>query len=152
MRSVQEGRVRSASEGDYARRMSGLVPYILFPGDAAKTLQQYAAIFGGELQSFTYAQVGRTDGPDDAIAHGMLLGGPAEPAGADAAMSEGSVAMDGMFLSLLGTADAETLTGWFDALAEGGTIIDPLQKRPWGDHDGTLIDRHGIRWLIGYNG
>ncbi|HTN55799.1 MAG TPA: VOC family protein [Microbacterium sp.] len=132
--------------------MSGLVPYILFPGDAAEALRQYAAIFGGELQSFTYAQVGRTDGPEDAIAHGMLLGGPVELAGADATTGEGSVGMDGMFLSLLGTADAETLTGWFDALAEGGTVIDPLQKRPWGDHDGTLVDRHGIRWLIGYSG
>ncbi|MDQ0615592.1 PhnB protein [Microbacterium sp. W4I4] len=132
--------------------MSGLVPYLLFPGDAADALQQYAAVFGGELHMFTYAQSGRADGPEDAIAHGMLLGGPVELAGADAATGDDSVSMSGMFLSLLGTADAETLTGWFDALSEGGTVIDPLQKRPWGDHDGTLVDRHGVRWLIGYQG
>ena len=65
--------------------MSGLIPYLLFPGDAAEALQQYAAIFGGELQMFTYAQAGRTDGPEDAIAHGMLVNGPVELAGADAA-------------------------------------------------------------------
>lgn len=132
--------------------MTGSVPYLLFPGDAADALQQYAAIFGGELRLFTYAQAGRTDGPEDAIAHGMLVDGPVELAGADAATGEASVSMSGMFLSLLGTADAETLTGWFDALAEGGEVIDPLQRRPWGDHDGTLVDRHGVRWLIGYAG
>ncbi|MGB3375242.1 MAG: VOC family protein, partial [Microbacterium sp.] len=50
--------------------MTGLVPYLLFPGDAAEALQQYAVVFGGELQLFTYAQAGRTDGPEGAIAHG----------------------------------------------------------------------------------
>jgi PhnB protein len=132
--------------------MSGLIPYLLFPGDAAEALQQYAAIFGGELQMFTYAQAGRTDGPENAIAHGMLVNGPVELAGADAATGEDSVAMSGMFLSLLGTADPDTLAGWFDALAAGGEVIDPLQKRPWGDSDGTLVDRHGVRWLIGHQG
>ncbi|BDZ40648.1 VOC family protein [Microbacterium suwonense] len=132
--------------------MSGLIPYLLFRGDADEALQHYAAIFGGELQMFTYAQAGRTDGPGDAIAHGMLENGPVELAGADAADGADSVAMSGMYFSLLGTADAETLTGWFDALAAGGEVIDPLQRRPWGDHDGTLVDRHGVRWLIGYQG
>ena len=132
--------------------MSGLIPYLLFPGDAAEALQQYAAIFGGELQMFAYAQAGRTDGPEDAIAHGMLVNGPVELAGADAATGEVTVAMSGMFLSLLGTADPDTLAGWFDALAAGGEVIDPLQKRPWGDSDGTLVDRHGVRWLIGHQG
>ena len=132
--------------------MSGLIPYLLFPGDAAEALTRYASIFGGEARLFTYAQAGRTDGPGDAIAHGMLLDGPVEIAGADAADGEGTVSMSGMFFSLLGTADPETLASWFAALAEGGEVIDPLQKRPWGDHDGTVIDRFGVRWLVGHEG
>lgn len=132
--------------------MSGLIPYLLFPGVAAEALQRYASIFGGESRLFTYEQAGRTDGPGDAVAHGMLLGGPVELAGADAADGEDTVSMSGMFFSLLGTADPETLGRWFAALAEGGRIIDPLQKRPWGDHDGTLVDRFGVSWLIGHQG
>jgi PhnB protein len=132
--------------------MTAPIPYLLFPGDAADALQHYAAVFGGELTMFTYAQADRADGPGEAIAHGMLQGGPVDLAGADAADGEPSVAMQGMFLSLLGTADAATLTSWFDALAECGDVIDPLQQRPWGDHDGTLVDRHGVRWLVGYQG
>lgn len=132
--------------------MSGLIPYLLFPGVAAEALRHYETIFGGELKLFTYEQAGRTDGPGDAIAHGMLLNGPVELAGADAATGEDTVRMSGMFFSLLGTAEPDVLARWFDALAEGGTVIDPLQKRPWGDHDGTLTDRYGVPWLIGHQG
>lgn len=132
--------------------MTAPIPYLLFPGDAAEALHHYASIFGGEPSMLTYQQAGRTDGPGDAIAHGMLRGGPVELAGADAAPGEDPVVMHGMFLSLLGTADAATLRSWFAALAEDGQVIDPLQQRPWGDHDGTLVDRHGVRWLIGYQG
>lgn len=129
--------------------MTGLTPYLLFPGNAAEALDLYASVFGGEVQSWTYADMGRHDGPGDAIAHGQLAG-PVALAAADAGADDDAVQMTGMFLSLLGTADAATLTRWFDALAADGRVIDPLQERPWGGVDGSLADRYGIRWLIGY--
>lgn len=129
--------------------MSGLIPYILFNGTAAQALADYQEIFGGKVQLYDYQTLGRTDGPPQAIGHGMLLG-DVEIAGADAARDQIPLSMKGMFLSLLGTADPGTLTQWFDALAEGGTIIEPLQKRAWGDYDGTVIDKFGVSWLIGY--
>ena len=132
--------------------MTGLIPYLLFPGSAAEALSFYSTIFGGDTRLFTYEQAGRTDGPGEAIAHGMLVDGPVELAGADAATGESTFEMSGMFFSLLGTAGPATLASWFDALAEGGRVIDPLQKRPWGDHDGTLVDRFGVPWLIGHQG
>lgn len=130
--------------------MSGLIPYLLFPGTAAEALTHYRDVFGGELQMFDYATAGRHDGPGDAVAHGQLSG-DVQIAGADAGADDDAVQMSGMFLSLLGTADAATLTRWFDALAAGGRVIAPLERRPWGDYDGTLVDRYGIRWLIGYH-
>lgn len=42
------------------------------------------------------------------------------------------------------------LRHWFDALAEGGTVVDALQQRPWGDWDGTVRDAFGVTWLIGF--
>jgi len=129
--------------------MSGLTPYLLFPGNAAEAMRHYQSVFGGELRMFDYAQFGRHDGPSDAIAHATLEG-VVNLSGADAGIDADAVQMGGMFFSLLGTADASTLTGWFADLSVGGRVIDPLQRRPWGDWDGTLVDRYGIRWLIGY--
>ncbi|MGP6172383.1 VOC family protein [Microbacterium sp. A196] len=129
--------------------MSGLVPYLYFPGNAAEALGFYHGVFGGELQLFTYEQFGRTDGPGAAIAHGQLKG-VVELFASDAAGDEDAVHMVGATFSLLGTAEPTTLQKWFAALGEGGGIIDPLQKRPWGDFDGQVTDRYGIRWLIGY--
>ncbi|WP_221933112.1 hypothetical protein [Tessaracoccus rhinocerotis] len=58
----------------------------------------------------------------------MLLDGPVEIAGADAGAGDDTVHMAGMFFSLLGTAEHETLRRWFDALADGGEVIDPCRS------------------------
>ncbi len=130
--------------------MTGLVPYLLFPGNTAEALTFYRDVFGGELALHTYAEFGRADGPGDAIAHGELQGVVALGA-ADAGPDDDAVHIVGAFFSLLGAADPATLTRWFDALAAGGNVIDPLQQRPWGDFDGSVADRYGIRWLIGFH-
>ena len=55
-------------------------------------------------------------------------------------------------LSLLGTAPPPALREWYSKLAEGGVVVDPLQRRPWGATDGQVVDRYGLHWLIGYEG
>lgn len=129
--------------------MTGPVPYLFFPGNAAEALGFYREVFGGELQIVDYAQAGRADGPGDAVAHGQLTG-PVVLFASDAAADEDAVHIVGAALALLGTAEPDVLRAWFDALAAGGRIADPLQRRPWGDWDGQIVDRYGIRWLIGF--
>jgi PhnB protein len=128
-----------------------LTPYLSFPGTAREALTFYRELFGGELVLNTLADFGRDDGPADAIAHGMLQG-PVELFASDAAAGEPSLRLEGVLFSLLGTADPATLERWFGALVEGGRDVDPLQRRPWGAHDGQVTDRFGVRWLIGYEG
>lgn len=123
--------------------------YVLFPGTAREALGFYAKIFGGDLTLHSYQDFSRTDGPADAIAHGVLSGVVAL-AGADAATGEKSVRMEGAMLSLLGAAEPAVLHEWFDKLADGGRIVDPLAQKPWGASDGQVIDRHGLHWLLGY--
>jgi PhnB protein len=123
--------------------------YISFPGTARDALGFYADVFGGELSLHTFGDFGRADGPADAIAHGVLSGVVAL-AGSDAAAGEKSIRMEGLMLSLLGTAEPAVLHGWFDRLAAGGVVVDPLAPKPWGASDGQVIDRHGLHWLIGY--
>lgn len=124
-------------------------PYFLFPGTAREAMEFYRDTFGGELQLFSLADFGRTDGPADAIAHSEL-NGPVTVQAADAAGDEDALVMTGMHLSILGTEPA-LLTDWFDKLAASGRVIDPLE-RPWGDHDGQVVDAYGVRWLIGFKG
>ena len=123
--------------------------YVSFPGTAREALGFYADIFGGDLSLHTYEEFSRSDGPADAIAHGVL-NGPVALAGSDAAAGDKSVRLEGIMLSLLGTADPSVLHEWFDKLAAGGQVVDPLAPKPWGASDGQVIDRHGLHWLIGY--
>ena len=129
--------------------MAAPLVYISFPGTAREALRFYADIFGGELSLHSYEDFGRTDGPPSAIAHGVL-GGDVSLAGSDAPAGEQTVRFEGLMLSLLGTAEPETLHEWFDKLADGGRVVDPLAPKPWGASDGQVIDRHGLHWLIGY--
>lgn len=131
--------------------MSGLIPYLRFDGQAREALDFYAEVFGGEAELYTFGQFGRDDGDPAAIAHGILTG-PVELFASDAGAGESALRVDGLTFSLLGTADNATLTGWFEALAVGGEVIDPLQVRAWGDTDGVVRDRFGVPWLIGYEG
>ncbi len=131
--------------------MTGLTPYLHLPGSARDALTFYHGVFGGSLVLNTYADFQRTDGPGESIAHGMLQG-RVELFAADVGPGEETLELRGVMFSLLGTAEPTELEGWFEALGDGGRIVDPLQLRPWGDHDGMLVDRFGVTWLIGYQG
>jgi PhnB protein len=123
--------------------------YVSFPGTAREALGFYSSVFGGELSLHTYEEFQRTDGPPDAIAHGELHG-VVGLAGSDASEGEKTVRFEGIMLALLGTAEPDVLHRWFDELAVGGQVVDPLAAKPWGAADGQVIDRHGLHWLIGY--
>jgi PhnB protein len=108
--------------------MSAPEPYLHFPGTAREALTFYQQVFGGEL----------------------ILSGPVSLFAADAAGGEEPFQSTGLMFSLLGTASPEELRLWFDALAEGGTIREELQVRPWGASDDHVVDRYGVHWLVGF--
>ncbi|NYG55144.1 VOC family protein [Nocardioides perillae] len=130
--------------------MTAPTPYLCLPGTARAALEFYADVFGGEAVVHDLAEFGRTDGPPEAVAHGYVEGGPVTVFASDAVGDDGAFRSDGLMLALLGTADSATLHRWFDALAEGGRVVDALQQRPWGASDGQVVDRFGLHWLVGY--
>ena len=127
-------------------------PYVHFPGTAREALTFYGDVFGCSVGFHTFEEFGRTDGPADAVAHGYLRDGPVELFGADASGDDLPVRCEGLMLSLLGTQAPTVLREWFSRLAEGGRIVDDLQRRPWGDVDGQVVDRFGLHWLVGFEG
>ena len=132
--------------------MTPPTPYLHLAGTARPALTFYAEVFGCEARMHTFGELGRSDGPADAIAHGYLTDGPVALFVADAATHEPAFHCEGMMLSLLGAAPPATLRTWFSRLAEGGRIVDDLQPRAWGDSDGQVLDRYGVHWLIGFEG
>ncbi|GAA0985284.1 hypothetical protein ENKNEFLB_02425 [Nocardioides aquaticus] len=130
--------------------MTAPTPYLTFPGTARDALAFYGDVFGCSVQVHTFSEMSRTDGPDDAVAHGYLTGGPVALFAADAASDERAFRAEGLLFSLLGTAPAATLRQWFSDLSAGGRVVDALQQRPWGAWDGQVVDRHGLTWLIGF--
>ena len=132
--------------------MTDPTPYLHLPGTTREALTFYGNVFGCGVQLHTFAEFNRTDGPDDAIAHGCLVEGPVALFAADVSGDEPPFRCEGMMLSLLGTAAPSTLRGWFSSLSDGGRVVDDLQVRPWGAFDGQVIDRYGLHWLIGFEG
>jgi PhnB protein len=132
--------------------MTAPTPYLHLPGSAREALTFYAGVFGCGLTAHSFAEFGRTDGPADAVAHGYLVDGPVALFAADVAGDQPSFTTSGLLFSLLGTADPATLRGWFTGLADGGRVVDDLQRRPWGASDGQVVDRFGVPWLIGFEG
>src|SRR4051794_8986370 len=127
-------------------------PYLNLAATAREALTFYAEVFGCEVALNTFAEFDRTDGPADAIAHGYLMNGPVALFASDVAGDEQPFKAQGLLFSLLGTASPQVLRQWFARLAEGGRVVDDLQKRPWGASDGQVIDRFGLHWLIGFEG
>lgn len=129
--------------------MAAPVPYVTFPGTARDALAHDADVFGGDVEVHTLGEFGRTDGPEASVAHGVL-DGPVALFATDAGDGELPVCVEGIVFALLGTADPDVLRRWFDRLADGGTVLDPLAERPWGATDGQVRDRFGLTWLIGF--
>jgi PhnB protein len=136
--------------------MTTLNPYLNFRGQAKEAIEFYRSVFGGELGLSTFADFGMPvePGEEHLVMHaqlvapdGFVLMASDTPAHMDLTPGDNiSVSLSG------GPEESERLHGWFDALAAGGSIDEPLVPAPWGDSFGMLTDRFGIRWLVNIGG
>ncbi|GAB3817386.1 VOC family protein [Kribbella italica] len=132
---------------------SRLNPYIAFDGQAREAMEFYRQVFGGELTLSTFGEFGATDSPDaDKIMHSQLE----TPSGYTVMGSdvpEGMEYTPGTNVSVSLSGDnSDELHGYWDQLAEGGTVSVPLEKQMWGDEFGMCVDRFGIAWMVNISG
>jgi PhnB protein len=128
---------------------SRLNPYIAFAGTAKQAMEFYQTVFGGELRVSTFGEFPGADAATaDQIMHaqletdqGFTLMASDTPPGME------HRAGDNITISLSGD-DGDALRGYWDALAQGGTVAMPLEKQMWGDEFGMLTDRFGIPWMV----
>ncbi|HEU5038685.1 MAG TPA: VOC family protein [Nocardioides sp.] len=133
-----------------------LNPYLNFRGQAREAMTFYQSVLGGQLDVMTFADMGGMGVPEEeagAVMHSALsVSDSVQLMGADVPshMDTGGDIANGS-ISLSGDDDA-TLRGWFEKLAEGGTVTVPLEKAPWGDSFGMLTDRYGVDWMVNVSG
>lgn len=133
---------------------SRLNPYLGFRDDARQAMEFYQSVFGGELKLGTFGEMGASDDPAEAdkIMHGQLE----TPSGylimgADTPNSMEYSESSNISVSISGD-DADDQRRFFAGLSEGGTVIEPLTKAPWGDEFGMVTDRFGVTWLVNITG
>ncbi|WP_448627945.1 VOC family protein [Geodermatophilus sp. URMC 64] len=131
-----------------------LNPYLNFRDNARAAMEFYRSVFGGTLQISTFKEFQASQDPaeDDLVMHAQLEGDHGVTfMGSDTPSSMEYRPASGFSMSLSGDDDA-LLSGWFDRLAEGGTVTMPLEKAPWGDRFGMCVDRFGVSWLVNISG
>lgn len=124
-----------------------LNPYITFDGNCAEAIDFYAQALGGTVEKMSFREFGMDV---DGVMHAAL----STPTGfhifaSDTAPGMGMTYSPGTNLqvSLSGDED-EALRGYWNALAEGATVMMPLEAAPWGGHYGMLTDRFGVLWHV----
>jgi PhnB protein len=129
---------------------SRLNPYLHFKDNARQAMEFYKSVFGGDLTLSTFGQGGMStdQAEEDLIMHGQLespngfwLMGSDTPA--HITFNPGT----NITVSISGDDEAGLKANW-DALSSGATIVQPLEKAPWGDSFGMLTDKFGIGWLV----
>lgn len=131
-----------------------LNPYLNFDGQTRAAMEFYKTVFGGELTINTLEEGAGVSDPltKDNIMHadlrvdnGMVI------MAADDVGDAKSESATNCSLSLSGD-NMQELSGYYEALKEGGEVIEPLTQAPWGDTFGMLKDRFGILWLVNITG
>ena len=132
---------------------SRLNPYLSFKDGTRAAMEFYKTVFGGEATFSTFGEGGMAQNPADAdkVMHAQLVA----PNGfwlmaSDTPQSMGAPKPNGQ-ISLSGSDEAE-LRGYWDKLSKGGSVGLPLEKAPWGDSFGMLVDKFGVPWMVNIAG
>ena len=137
--------------------------HLNFAGAARAALDFYADVFGGTVTAATYADFGMPAGAPgaDGVVFGQVTGGAItlmaydvlgateSPVTAGTTRRENGVTItDRAFFQSLRATSLDELTGYWRALADGATVIEPLAASAWSAGFGMLTDRFGVTWVL----
>jgi PhnB protein len=127
------------------------VTHINLRGTARQALEFYQSVFGGQLALVTYKDAGNVQHPSDAD---HIMWGQVDSDNGFRVMAYDvpvatpwSQGENAYFVSLRGDAAEEIAAQW-KKLAEGSTIIRPLEKAQWSPLYGMLKDKFGVVWVL----
>lgn len=125
--------------------------HLNFRGDARAALTFYHAVFGGHQALVTYRDANAVQNPAEAD---QIMWGQVAAENGFRVMAYDVPSRLGwnpgeipFFLSLRGN-DADEISAYWERLAEGATIIQPLAPAGWSPLYGMLKDRFGVTWVL----
>jgi PhnB protein len=129
-----------------------LNPYLNFENSAREAMTYYQSVLGGDLVINTFADFHASDDPDEAdkVMHSQLE----TPDGFVIMAADTPKTMEyrpqaGVSVSISGgEEDLDKLRGYWEKLSDGGTVIMPFEKAPWGAVFGMCVDRFGTNWMV----
>jgi len=131
--------------------MHQLNTYLFFDGNCADAMRFYERTLGGKLSLMTHAEspmaAQTPPGSADRIMHARLDFDGGMLMASDSMVGQPYEGMKGFSLSLIYPTAAEG-GRMFDALAQGGHVIMPMQKTFWAEGFGMLVDRFGTPWMV----
>jgi PhnB protein len=124
-------------------------PYLFFSGNCAEAFTRYQEIFGGELFMMKMSDAPGDTPPDadpDLIIHAALNVGGELLMASDDPTGDGGPKV-GIMVSY-NSPDTARITELFEALADGGSVTQPLMETFFSPAFGMCVDRFGIPWML----
>lgn len=127
-----------------------LNPYLGFKDNARQAMEFYQSVFGGKLDINTFKEFHASEDPseDNKVMHAMLEAENGITFMASDTPSSMEYKVGAAISMSLSGDNEEEIRGYYDKLIEGGNVTMPLEKAPWGDTFGMLVDKFGVQWMV----
>ena len=127
-------------------------PYLFFDGRCEEALQYYSKHLGAKVEVIMrykdspQPQPPGMNVPGDKVMHAAFRVGETQLLACDG-MASGRPRFEGISLALSARDDAEAKR-FFNALADGGKVTQPLTPTFFASSFGMLVDRYGVHWMV----
>ena len=126
-------------------------PYLFFDGRCEEALEFYKKALGAEVAMMMRFKespepMGPMAPPGDKVMHACLRLGDTNVMASDGHCM-GKPSFQGFSLSITAGSDAEA-ERFFDMLADGGKVQQPLIKTFFSSRFGMVADRFGVSWMV----
>jgi PhnB protein len=138
--------------------MKAINAYLTFDGNAREAMSFYAKAFNAELSVQTFKESGSDfPGAEDRVMHarltqpgsdkGTMSGAQAVLMASDSRPNDKTTFGDNIWLAV-DCDDTSEQDRMFNAIAQGGNIVMPLDNTFWGARFGMIKDKYGIGWMF----
>ena len=130
-----------------------LDPYLFFNGNCEAAFKFYEKLLGGKIElMMTHAEspMAEQTAPEwrDKIIHVRMTFGDRVLMGSDA--PPGHYEKPQGYSISIGVDKKAEAKRIYDALAESGKVLMPLEKTFWAEAFGMVVDRFGIPWMVNF--